>query len=108
MMSGCVLHHITFALQIASSTSVADASVADKQIIHAYKPLGLGHKKLIVCFWFPAWLIFLLSGCTTTRFKIVKTLLDVCFVNTLHFCQGAVTFNIKYCSVFALLLCKLK
>ena len=62
-----------------------------------------GHKKLIICFWFPAWSIFLLSGCITTRSRLLKMLLilqHVCFVSAPHLCQDTVTFNINYCSVF--------
>ena len=63
--------------------------------IHIYKVkikiLHLGHKKLIihVCFWFPTWPIFLLTGSKITRLQLSKMLLIafifiacIYFVNT--------------------------
>ena len=32
----------------------------------------LGHTKLIICFWFPAWSIFLLSGCAITSQNVIN------------------------------------
>ena len=80
----------------------------DKWVYHKIK-LVQGHKKLIIkCFWFPAWPFF--APCMVGQsldwdnqnviilFRFISCMLCKCS----YFSQDAVTFNIKYCSVFVL------
>ena len=67
--------------------------------IHIYKVkikiLHLGHKKLIICFWFPTWPIFLLTGCKITRLQLSKMLLIALIFIACMLCKYSILTYIK-------------